>query len=255
MNRQPTPPEGFQNLFGPRAAKYIESRPRYPRPLFHYLAVVSKGTDLAWDCATGNGQAAVGLAERFARVAATDASPEMIAKAIPHPRVSYRVAKYESGLPERSANLVTVAQALHWLEIEPMMREVRRVLLPGGVFAAWCYALCRIEPRIDEVVDLFYRVTLGSFWPPQRRHTEDGYRSIALPLDEMVAPPMEIVEDWTMHQFVAYVRTWSGVQQCVAVRGEEPVRAFEQALRERWGTPMLRREVRWPIHFRIGRLR
>jgi hypothetical protein len=33
------------------------------------------------------------------------------------------------------------------------------------------------------------------------------------------------------------------------------MRAFEEALRERWGMAMLRRAVKWPIHFRIGRLR
>lgn len=255
MNRQRTPPEGFQNLFGPQAAKYIASRPRYPRPLFHYLAVTTGGTQLAWDCATGNGQAAAGLAERFARVVATDASADMVTNAIPHPRVTYRVAKYDSELPDHSANLVTVAQALHWLDIDPLIREARRVLVPGGVLAAWCYRLCRIEPRIDEVVDLFYSVTLGSFWPHERRHVEDGYRSIALPLEELVPPPIEMTEEWTMQQFTSFVRTWSAVTKCVAARGEEPVRAFEEALRERWGMPMIRRKVRWPLHFRIGHLR
>lgn len=255
MNREKPPPEGSQNFFGPQAAKYAESRPRYPRPLFNYLAVVSRGTRLAWDCATGNGQAAVGLAERFTRVVATDASAEMVAKAIPHPRVTYHVAKYASGLPDGSANLVTVAQALHWLEIDPLVCEARRVLVPGGVFAAWCYGLCRIEPRIDEVVDLFYRVTLGSFWSPGRRLVEDGYRSIPLPLDEIVPPPIEMEEEWTMPRLLAFVRTWSAVSKCVAARGEEPMRAFEEALHERWGMPMLRRKIRWPLHFRIGHLR
>lgn len=256
MNRPtPTPPEGFKNYFGPQANKYVDARPRYPVSLFHYLAVAAGGTRVAWDCATGNGQAAIGLAERFRCVVATDASQDMIGKSMPHARVTYRVAQYDSGLPDHSANLVTVAQALHWLEVEPLMKEVRRVLVPGGLFAAWTYSLCRIEPRIDEVVDLFYSVTLGSFWPPERRHTEDGYRSIALPLDELVAPPMEMIEDWTMPSFIAYVRTWSGVSKCIAARGEEPVNAFEHALRQRWGMPMMRREVRWPIHFRLGHVR
>ncbi|HLA90499.1 MAG TPA: class I SAM-dependent methyltransferase [Gemmatimonadaceae bacterium] len=255
MNRERTPSEGFSNLFGPQAARYTEARPRYPRPLFHYLAVAARGTRVAWDCATGNGQAAVGLAERFTRVVATDASADMIAKVIPHPRVAYHVAKYDSKLPDRSANLVAVAQALHWLELDPFLDETRRVLVPGGVLAAWCYSLCRIEPRIDEIVRLFHEVTLGPFWRSDRRLVEEGYRSIALPLEEMAPPPLEMVEDWTMPQFVAYVRTWSGVANCVAARGEEPVRAFEAALRERWGMPMLRREIRWPLHFRIGRVR
>jgi ubiquinone/menaquinone biosynthesis C-methylase UbiE len=255
VNQQRTPPGGFQNHFGPQASKYVAARPHYPRALFHYLAVAAGGTELAWDCATGNGQAAVGLAERFARVLATDASAEMIAQAEPHPRVTYRVGKYETGLPGGSANLVTVAQALHWLEIAPFVAEAQRVLVSGGLFAAWCYQLCRIEPRIDEVVRLFYEVTLGGFWSIERRHVENGYRSIALPLEEVAPPPIEMAEEWTMPQFVSFVRTWSAATKCVAARGEEPLRAFEGALKERWGMPMLRRQVRWPLCFRIGHLR
>ncbi len=248
----PGPPP-FANHFGPQADQYVEYRPHYPPALFHYLAAVSGGTRLAWDCATGNGQAAIGLAGRFARVLATDASADMIARAAPHPRVSYKVAMYESGAPNGGVDLVTVAQALHWLDIDALMGEVRRVLRPGGVFAAWCYPLCRIDPRVDEVVDLFYRVTLGSFWPPARRHTEDGYRSLTLPLVELSAPQMEMKEDWSMSQFLHYVSTWSGVRQCVAARGEAPFRAFEEAVRQRWGNPMLLRVVRWPVLMRLGR--
>jgi SAM-dependent methyltransferase len=197
----------------------------------------------------------VGLAQRFARVIATDPSEEMIAHAIPHPRVEYRVARYDTGIANNTVDLVTVAQALHWLDLKLFLCEARRVVVAGGVLAAWCYSTCRIDTKLDEVVDHFYRVTLGSFWPPERKHTEDGYRSIALPIDEMPVPPFELVEEWTMWQFLAYVRTWSGVARCLSVRGEQPVKAFEEALRFKWGNPALRRRIRWPMHFRVGQLR
>ncbi len=252
MNKPPS--ESFGNYFGPQAGAYLEIRPRYPAAMFHFLAVVAPNQRLAWDCATGNGQAAVGLADRFAHVMATDPSADMIGVAIPHPRVTYRVGKYNSGLEPRSVSLVTVAQALHWFEIDPFFDEVKRILMPGGVFAAWCYGLCRIEPRVDEVVDLFYQVTLGAFWPPERKLVDDAYRTIALPIVEMAAPRFEMVEEWTMNDFLRYVRTWSGVVKCIAARGELPMTAFEEALRDRWGAPHKRRQVRWPVHFRIGHL-
>jgi SAM-dependent methyltransferase len=250
--RQPPP---FANLFGPQAERYAKVRPHYPPALFHYLAVMARTPRLAWDCGTGTGQAAIGLAERFARVEATDPSAEMIAQAPPHARVHYRVAQYDSGLPDASVNLVTVAQALHWFDLGPFFSEVRRVLAPDGVFAAWCYALCRVEPRVNEVLDQFYRVTLGPFWPAERRHVDDGYRTLALPIDESVPPPIEMSHDWTLLEFLAYVRSWSGVTAFIAARGEEPILAFEETMRRTWGNAVVRRRVVWPLSFRIGHLR
>ena len=254
-NTPTTPAGGFHNYFGPQAGRYLEFRPRYPAALFHYLAVVGGGTRAAWDCATGNGQAAVRLAERFTRVVATDPSEDMIAKAIPHPRVTYAVAKYASGLPDHSANLVTVAQALHWFDIDPFIREARRVLVPGGVLAAWCYSKCSVDSTVDQLVEMFYTVTLGPFWSAERRFVDDGYRSIPLPLDELAPPPFEMIEQWTLPEFAGYIRTWSAVNKFIAVRGEEPVLAFEDALAQMWGDPREKRRVRFPIHCRIGQLR
>jgi ubiquinone/menaquinone biosynthesis C-methylase UbiE len=255
VNRPLTPAGGFHDYFGPQATRYREYRPRYPAALFHYLAGAATGTRLAWDCATGNGQAAVRLAERFARVIATDPSDEMIALAVPHPRVTYVVAKYESGLPDHSADVVTVAQALHWFDIDPFIREVRRVLVPSGVFAAWCYSRCTVDAAVDEIVDVFYSVTLGSFWSKERRLVDDGYRTIALPLDEIAPPPFEMLEQWSLREFANYIRTWSAVNKFIAVRGEEPVAAVEQALGEAWGDAGLRRRVRFPVHCRFGEIR
>ena len=246
---------GGSHYFGPQAARYAEIRPTYPVALFHYLAVTSRHSRLAWDCATGNGQAAVGLAERFARVVATDASAEMITHAVPHPRVSYGEARYDSGIDAGTCDLVTVAQALHWLDIAALFAEVRRVLAPGGLFAAWCYALCRIEPAVDEVVDAFYRITLGSYWPPERRHVDDGYRSIALPIDELVVPPFDMTQAWTLSEMCRYVRTWSSVGQLRAARGDAPLLGFEDSLREAWGDAGVRRRVTFPLRFRAGHLR
>ncbi len=239
----------------PRALAYSKFRPRYPRALFHYLATITNDNRSAWDVGTGNGQAAIGVAERWARVLATDPSEEMISHGIANPRVRYAVATYDSGLPDRSVALVTVAQALHWMDVTLLMREVRRAMVPGGVFAAWCYPRCRLSDPLDAVVEQFHRVTVGSYWPAERRMVDDGYRGIALPLDEFVPPPFDMVEDWTYEMFRQYVRTWSGVVRYVEARGEEALLTFEQALLEGWGNPAVRRQVRWPLHFRIGEVR
>jgi SAM-dependent methyltransferase len=170
-------------------------------------------------------------------------------------RVKYRLAKHESDLRDASVGLVTVAQALHWIELDPFLAEARRVLVPNGLLAAWCYSNCRVEPAIDQLFDHFYTVTIGSYWPPERRHVEDGYRTIALPIDEYAVPAFEMVEDWTLAQYLGYIRTWSGLQKYVTARGEEQVLAFEAAIGESWGNPKHSRRVRFPLHFRVGELR
>lgn len=246
---------GFANYFGPRAPLYRAARPTYPPALFHFLAILAPSTRQAWDCATGNGQAATMLADRFATVCATDASAEMIADAEPHPRVRYAVAQYETGLADHSAGVVTVAQALHWLDVDAFMREARRVLVPDGLLAAWCYGRPRVELPIDEILDHFHDVIVGPYWPPERRHVEDQYRAIALPIDEYAVPPFEMTEDWTLAQLCSYVRSWSAVARCLEARGEEPVAQFEATIAEAWGEPRTRRRVRWPMHFRVGEVR
>lgn len=248
-------PDGFADHFSAQAQAYAKFRPRYPAVLFHYLALRAPGTTQAWDCGTGNGQAATGLAERFAHVVATDPSAAQIARARPHPRVTYRVATYDSSLDSGSAQLVTAAQALHWMNVDAFVGEARRVLQPGGLLAVWCYSLCTIAPPIDELVEFFYRVTIGAFWPPERRHVDDGYRSIALPIDELDVPPFDLVADMTLPTFLGYVETWSAVQRCLAVRGRDSLEAFARSVGERWGLPQTMRRVTFPLHVRAGELR
>ena len=110
------PGSGFNDHFSAQSADYVRHRPLYPRELIAFLAGLG-GRRLAWDCATGNGQAAIALAGHFDRVIATDASSAQIEAAIAHPDVSYHVATAEeSGLTADSADLVTVGQALHWFD-------------------------------------------------------------------------------------------------------------------------------------------
>jgi hypothetical protein len=85
-------PMTFPDHFSDHADRYEAFRPTYPDALFAYFASLVPAHDLAWDCATGNGQAALGLTPHFDSVVATDASPQQIAQAHPHPKVTYLVA-------------------------------------------------------------------------------------------------------------------------------------------------------------------
>jgi hypothetical protein len=71
----------FKDHFSRQAADYAKFRPHYPQELFDYLGGIAPSRQLAWDCGTGNGQAAVGLASVLERVIATDASEKQITNA------------------------------------------------------------------------------------------------------------------------------------------------------------------------------
>src|SRR4051812_22896386 len=81
---RPTSNFEFKDHFSKQAVDYAKFRPRYPKELFRWLASIAPDTELAWDCATGSGQAAVELADCFGRVIATDASQKQIANAERH---------------------------------------------------------------------------------------------------------------------------------------------------------------------------
>ena len=248
-------PKPFADHFSDIAGQYAAFRPTYPPELFDWLATVTPATAAAWDCAAGSGQATLELARRFDRVTATDASAAQLGQAPAHPRVSYRVAAAEtSGLPDRSTDLVTVAQALHWLDLDGFYAEVRRVLVPGGTLAVWCYGLLVLDdPALDRRIGRFYHDIVGPYWAPERRLVETGYRTLDFPFEELAAPSFDMTLEWTLAELAAYAGTWSATEAYRRARGQDPVPPLAAELEPAWGVAA-RRRVRWPLSVRVGRL-
>jgi ubiquinone/menaquinone biosynthesis C-methylase UbiE len=244
----------FHDHFSNVAERYADFRPHYPAELFEYLATLVPQNSFVWDCAAGNGQATVDLAQRFESVVATDASPEQIASAAPHPRIEYRVAPAEkSGLPDQAVNLVTVAQALHWFDLEKFYGEVRRVLKPAGVLAVWAYGINEVEgARVNELVQDFYSNIVGPYWPPERKLVEEGYRTIAFPFAEITPPGFKMEARWTMKQLLGYFSTWSATNRYIKATGRDPLEPFLEAIAPEWGEPDLPRIIVWPLSLRVG---
>lgn len=207
-----------------------------------------------WDCAAGNGQATLDLAERFARVVATDASPEQIASASPHPRAEYRVAVAEaSGLGDESVDLITVAQALHWFDLNRFFAEVRRVLKPGGILAVWAYGINEVEgEEVNRLVQDYYANVVGPYWPPERALIESGYRTITLPFAEISPPPFRMETRWNLHELLGYFSTWSATNRYIKANGRNPLEPLAQALGDVWGEASAARLVVWPLSVRMA---
>jgi ubiquinone/menaquinone biosynthesis C-methylase UbiE len=210
---------------------------------------------LAWDCGTGNGQAALGLAEHFESVVATDASPEQIALAGSHPRVEYRVARAERpGLETGSTALVTAAVAVHWFDFDEFYAEVRRVSSPGGVIAAWCYSLPAINPSVDAILNRYLREVLSGYWPERFRYILEQYKTLPFPFEELSTPAFGLETVWDMGQVLGFLQSWSGTANYEKQEGRSPIDLIRTELYEAWGPGDRPRLLRWTLHIRLGRV-
>ena len=245
----------FHDHFSGHAAGYAQARPTYPDALFDWLASQCAQRELAWDAGCGNGQAARALAAHFKRVIATDPSPEQIAQAARHPRIVYRAEPAEAPtLEPQSADLVTVAQAMHWFELERFFAAVRKALRPGGVIAVWTYGLSIVDADVDRCFMRLYDDILGPYWPAERRHVENGYAELPFPFEAIAAPAFAMRCDWTLPQYLAYLRTWSASQRHLRTTGRDAVSLIEADITAAWGEPQSVHAVQWPLGLRVGRV-
>lgn len=244
----------FKDHFSERASGYAAHRPHYSKELAEWLAGIAPSNSLAWDAGCGSGQLSTLLGDQFEKVIATDASSAQIQQAEAHPHVEYRVEPAEqSSLVERSADLITVAQAVHWMKLDAFYMEARRVARPGAALALVAYHIAVIEPQVDAVIDRFYSGDLDGYWPPERKHIETEYRDLPFPFEKIPGPPrMFLRVDWDVEQMLGYIRTWSAVRALEKARGPDLTETFAKRLRDAWGSDI--REVRWPLVILAGRI-
>jgi SAM-dependent methyltransferase len=192
------------------------------------------------------------LSSAFDRVIATDASEKQIANAQPHERVEYRVAPAEnSGIESARLDLIMVAQALHWFDLDRFYPETQRVLRPRGILAASAYNLLHIEQPIDQAVNRYYHEVVGPFWPPERKLVEQ-FVDLRFPFHEIEPPKFQMTAQWNLDHLIGYLKTWSSTQRYITARGSDPVEQITDELYSVWGTPEQTRKVIWPLTLRIG---
>jgi SAM-dependent methyltransferase len=241
--------------FTPVAGQYAAFRPTYPAALFDWLASLTPQHALAWDCGAGNGQASAPLAQRYEQVLATDLSAAQLAAAPRLPNVEYRATPAEaSGLAEHCADLVTVAQAMHWFDLPGFHAEVRRVLKPQGVIAVWGYnRLLLPDAAVQHTIDRFYEEKVGRYWPPERVHVENGYRDLPFPFARIATPHFALTQTWSREQLLGYLRSWSAVARFKAAHGCDPVDALAAEIAALWpeGKTL---QVEWPLFLHAGRV-
>lgn len=249
---------GFKDHFSASAAAYRRSRPGYPDGLFAWLASLPaiRGRDAAaWDCGCGNGQASIGLARHVGHIIATDPSARQVARATPHARVRYLAAPAERApIATGRIDLIVAAQAAHWFDSDAFHREVRRVARPGAILALVTYGPLRASGTLDAVLSAIYHGPLNAHWPPERAHVETGYRTLPFPFAEIAPPAFAMRARWPMERLVDYISTWSAVKAYREATGADPIPEARARIADAWGDPTRRREIRWPLGLRVGRV-
>jgi SAM-dependent methyltransferase len=246
-----------KDLFSGQSADYARYRPSYPNELIEYITAFVKEKNKAWDCATGNGQAAVLLAPHFKQVCASDLSAKQIQQATAHPKVVYTVCQAEqTPYDHNSFDLITVAQAYHWLNFDAFAKEAERVSKPGGTIAVWCYGLLFTEDEnVNRLIKDFYTGTVGPYWDKERKYIDEELKTVPFPYTETeVKKNFSITVNWNINDVCGYISSWSSVQHFIKERGFNPVNDFYKQLLLKWNGGDVRR-FRFPLYLRTGKIK
>ncbi len=243
----------MKDNFSKQSAGYAKYRPAYPQQLYDFIFQHVRNKQAAWDCATGNGQAAKELAKGFDKVYATDISQKQIDNAVQQSNIFYSVQPAEkTDFPDNSFDLITVAQALHWFRFDDFYKEVTRVAKANSIFAGWTYSLLRISKEIDALIEDHHNNTLGNYWDEERKYVNEEYRTIPFPFKKLVSPGFAISYEWTHEELEGYFNTWSALQKFIAAKNYNPVSELMTRIKTFWDHEKMK--INFPIHLLIGKI-
>jgi ubiquinone/menaquinone biosynthesis C-methylase UbiE len=244
-----------KDLFSKQSDLYARYRPTYPKELYEYILSFVKEKNIAWDCATGNGQAAVDLADHFKKVIATDISAAQIEKATAKDNIEYLVCPAESTpFEENTFDLVTVAQAYHWIKWKELKKEVTRVCKAGAIIAIWTYYQ-RItdDEKIDKAVHDFYENVTKPYWDYERKYVEELYATVEFDFELLPAKTFDSILYWQREDLIGYIGSWSAVQKFIKVNGHSPIPLIEEEINKLWPEGEVKKVV-FPVYLKLGRV-
>ncbi len=242
--------KGIKDHFSELSQGYQKYRPSYPKELFEFIYGHCRYFDKAWDCGTGNGQAAIMLSKKFKEVFATDISQNQLNLATNQDNITYLIQRAESTEFESDYfDLICVAQAVHWFDLDTFNTEAKRVLKPDGTLAIWGYDLIMVNQKIDMIVDQFYNKTVGEYWNKERKSIEKHYEDLDFTFEEIpVKYFFEFKIQWSLDHFIGYISSWSAVKNFKKSNGSDPTIKLRENLSEIWNGE---RTVIFPIFLRL----
>ncbi|HEX9979261.1 MAG TPA: class I SAM-dependent methyltransferase [Flavobacterium sp.] len=243
----------MKDYFSDVASDYASYRPHYPPEMIGYIVSFVDEKLKALDVATGNGQVAALLADHFKEVFATDISTAQLADAVQKVNIIYKCeSAEETGFPNNTFDLITVAQAIHWFDFDKFYKEVYRILKPKGIFAILGYDLLSTNPETDKIIRHYYNNILGDYWHPERRYLDEQYTTIPFPFDEIPVKRFRNEFIWSFEQLEGYFGTWSAGQNYKKKNCSNPFDLVRDELLDSWERND--KKVAFPLLLRIGKL-
>jgi len=244
-----------KDLFSNQASVYAQYRPGYPNELFDQILQYVSTKQTAWDCATGNGQAAVELARYFDKVIATDISEKQLQQAQPNEKINYSVTTAENTpFSDNTFDCITVAQAYHWFNFDAFHKEAVRVAKANAVIAVWGYSLVVCEDEsLNSVINTFYREKVGPYWDKERRYVDDHYSTVPFPYEPLPSKDLKINVRWNRQQLIGYFNTWSSVQHFIKAHQHNPVDELAATIESIWKGEESK-QFYFPLFLKLGRI-
>lgn len=245
----------MKDYFSGHSKLYATFRPTYPVELYSFILKHVQERQVAWDCATGNGQVAGVLADYFKNVEATDISQQQLDEAIKQDNIHYSISPAEkTNFKDDSFDLITVAQALHWFKRDEFFNEVKRVGREGGLIAVWGYEISTVNEHVDEIFMDYYQNIVGPYWDPARKLVENRYKDIEFPFELISTPEFFMEVKWTLNEYMGYLSTWSATQKYIKEKGQNPIDKILPSMKALWHEDETR-TVRFPLFIKLGRVK
>lgn len=246
----------MKDLFSNNSALYRQTRPTYPNEIVSEILKYVSNTQFAWDCGAGSGQLTQLIAPYFEQVVATDLSAQQLQQAPYFDNVSYQVQSAEKTIfADQSFDLITVAQAIHWVDFDAFYREVKRTLKKDGVFAVIGYGTPSLKQvELQAELSGLYHDTLGEYWDVERRYIDEEYKTIPFPFDVLADHQLTMQFTWSKSQLLGYINTWYAMKHFRAQNQAEgqadPLSSFMQGVHEDEQVV-----IEFPIFLKVGKLK
>lgn len=181
-----------------------------PRGLISWISarVPHRGSSI--ECGAGLGEIARFLAGHFDRSFAVDIAykqPQIASQGVTFVRGSAEALPFDDG----SADLIISMQALHHFNVQAHLTETRRVLRPGGIFAALAWGEMALPAPISSRLQPFL-AAISPFWEGKRDWLISGFDGLDVPGKRLILPRAALTRSLTIMELRREMESWSATR-------------------------------------------